>query len=263
MLSTLPPAHFDFLARIRDMVSSDARFEALLIGGSYIHGGLDEHSDLDFVLIVNEHDYADVMSSRRSFAEAAGPLLSAFTGEHVGEPRLLICLYGPPLLHIDFKFVPISDLDQQVEERAVLFARDPEAIDKRLAAGSVEWPNLSSDWFEDRAWIWLHYATTKLARGELYEAIGMLGFFREQVLGPLICRRAGKDQRGVRRLEMLEHDVAGKLSATVARHDKASVKSALRAAIALYLDLRADDPGLTPTRDMPQLLNEMLEQVGT
>lgn len=43
----------------------------------------------------------------------------------------------------------------------------------------------SLQWFEARAWIWLHYAATKLARGELYEAIGMLGFFREQVLGPL------------------------------------------------------------------------------
>ncbi len=263
MLSALPPAHSDFLARIRDMVAGDARFDALLVGGSYIHGGLDEHSDLDFVLIVNEDDYQNVMSSRRSFAEAAGPLLNAFTGEHVGEPRLLICLYGPPLIHIDFKFALITDLDQQVEERAVLFARDPEAIDKRLAAGSVEWPNLSSDWFEERAWIWLHYATAKLARGELYEAIGMLGFFREQILGPLICRRAGKDQRGVRRLEMLDPDVTENLAATVALHDKASVKDALRAAIALYLDLRTDDPGLIPTRDMPQLLNESLEQAAT
>ncbi len=45
-------------------------------------------------------------------------------------------------------------------------------------------------------WIWLHYAATKLARGELYEAIGMLAFFREQVLGPLIYRRAWQKPAG-------------------------------------------------------------------
>ncbi|WP_319498543.1 hypothetical protein [uncultured Cohaesibacter sp.] len=260
MQSTLPPVHHDYLARVRDLVASDPRFDALLIGGSYLHGGLDDHSDLDFVVVVNESDYQNVMGSRHSFAEAAGPLLSAFTGEHVGEPRLLICLYGPPLLHVDFKFVLIADLDLQVEERLVLFARDPVAIRKRLETGTVEWPNLPSDWFEDRAWIWLHYATTKLARGELYEAIGMLGFFREQILGPLICRRAGRNQRGVRRLEMLDLDVLANLSSTVALHDRVSVTNALHAAIALYLDLRADDPSLIPTRDMPHLLNEILEQ---
>jgi hypothetical protein len=31
-------------------------------------------------------------------------LLVGFTGEHVGEPRVLICLYGPPVLHVDLKF---------------------------------------------------------------------------------------------------------------------------------------------------------------
>ncbi|WP_155766996.1 hypothetical protein [Mesorhizobium loti] len=100
MLSTLPQAHATFLNRIRDAVASDVRFRALLIGGSYVHGGLDEHSDLDFDIVVEDNCYADVLSTRKDFAEALPGFLNAFTGEHVGEPRLLICLYGPPLLHI-------------------------------------------------------------------------------------------------------------------------------------------------------------------
>lgn len=126
--------------------------------------------------------YADVMASRMAFANTLPDFVSGFTGEHVGEPRLLIGLYGPPLLHIDLKFVLASDLDHQIERRAVLFARHPMEIGTHIQAAEVKWPNLPSEWFEARAWIWLHYAATKLARGELYEAIGMLGFFREQVL---------------------------------------------------------------------------------
>ena len=48
------------------------------------------------------------MGERRTIAESCGGLLAAFTGEHVGEPRLLICLYGPPLAHVNLKFVPFA-----------------------------------------------------------------------------------------------------------------------------------------------------------
>lgn len=208
MPSDLPQAHARFLQDVCRAVASDERISALLIGGSYIHGGLDEYSDLDFVVVVRDESYTDLMESRVAFAERLPGLINAFTGEHVGEPRLLICLYGPPLLHVDLKFVLMSDLDHQIERRAVLFARQPEEVEKRIRSVKPVWPNLPSEWFEERAWIWLHYAATKLLRGELYEAIGMLGFFREQVLGPLLYRRAGKNQRGVRRLEALRLDVS-------------------------------------------------------
>jgi hypothetical protein len=260
MPSNLPQAHANFLERVRNSVASDTRFSALLIGGSYIHGGLDEHSDLDFVIVVQDESYGDVMATRIAFANALPGLVSAFTGEHVGEPRLLICLYGPPLLHVDLKFVLVSDLDHQIERRAILFAREPAEIEARVQAGEVAWPNLSSEWFEARAWIWLHYAATKLARGELYEAIGMLGFFREQVLGPLFYRRAGKNQRGVRRLEGLRLDEHGRLAATMAQHDASSIRMAIEASIDIYLDLRSDDPLLQPTKTMPGLLRDFIQR---
>lgn len=263
MPSNLPQAHANFLERVRAAVASDNRFSALLIGGSYIHGGLDEHSDLDFVTVVKDESYADVMATRMAFASALPNLISAFTGEHVGEPRLLICLYGPPLLHVDLKFVQADDLDHQIERHAVLFARDPLEIEHRSQAGSVAWPNLSSEWFEARAWIWLHYAATKLARGELYEAIGMLGFFREQVLGPLFYRRAGRNQRGVRRLESLRLDKHGRLAATVAQHDASSIRMAIEVCIDIYLDLRSDDPPVQPTNMMPELLLDFVRNANS
>jgi hypothetical protein len=174
MTSALPELHAAFVAKLRRAVDVDGRFLALLAGGSFIHGGFDEHSDLDFVVVVEETAYENALASRMTFAAGLGPLLSAFTGEHVGEPRLLICLYGPPLLHVDLKFATASTLDRRIEQPAVLFARDPDELGKRLAASDPVWPDMSPEWFETRVWVWLHYAATKLARGELFEALGML-----------------------------------------------------------------------------------------
>lgn len=73
----------------------------------------------------------------------AVPLLQGFTGEHVGEPRLLICLYGPPLLHVDLKFLSVAELDVRIEEPEVLFERG-EAVTQRLRstrASALEAPS--------------------------------------------------------------------------------------------------------------------------
>lgn len=259
MSTALPAMHSRFLERIRAAVAADERFDALLAGGSYVHGGFDEHSDLDLVLVVDEAHYTDIMAARRQFAENLGELLSAFTGEHVGEPRLLICLYGPPLLHVDLKFVTATDLDRRVERPAIVYARDRIAVEARLDAAHIAWPERSSQWFEERSWIWLHYAAAKCGRGELFEAIAMLAFFRDQVLGPMLHRRASRPQRGVRRAEALGMDRDGRLSATLAAHDAASVRAAILAAAALYLDLRDDARPERITPAMPQALYDHLQ----
>ncbi|WP_017522626.1 nucleotidyltransferase domain-containing protein [Pusillimonas noertemannii] len=259
MTDTLPDLHAAFIARIRDEVARDARLIALLAGGSYVHGGFDAHSDLDFIVLVDDQKYSEVLASRRRFAERIGELLAAFTGEHVGEPRLLICLYGPPLIHVDLKFATLADLDRCVERPSVLFARDPHKVNARLDSAAIAWPNATPDWFEQRAWIWLHYGATKLARGEIFEAIGMLAFFREQILGPMLHRRAGRPQRGVRRIETLEQHSLERLSNTVPACDAASVRNAFVAAAGMYLDLRNDAPPRETVGHMPQAVLSYLE----
>lgn len=258
MTSMLPALHAAFVDRLCPVIEADRRFEALLAGGSFIHGGFDEQSDLDFVLVAEEDAYESVLASRMAFAEQLGPLLSAFTGEHVGEPRLLICLYGPPLLHVDLKFVTSSALDSRIEQPAILFARNPNALMARLADTTPVWPDRTPDWFEARAWVWLHYAVTKWARGELFEALGMLAFFREQVLGPMLHRRAGRDQRGVRRIELVSIDPDGLLKGTVAGHDPQSIREAIRRALAAYLELRQDAPPALTTDTARTALLQML-----
>lgn len=237
----LPDEARKFLGRAQSFFAADDRFSALLVAGSAIDGGMDEFSDLDLIIVCPDATYGSVMGVRRRIAESLGDLQAAFTGEHVGEPRLLICLYGPPLLHVDLKFVTADDLDQRVETPLVAWARAP-SIRERLRAGSAAWPNRPPQWFEDRFWIWIHYGATKIGRGEYFEALTTLSFVRDQVLGPLICRSVGRDQRGVRRLERLAPELATRLQGTIGTADEQDLKRAYAAAIALYRELRAGAP---------------------
>ncbi|EMW0833935.1 nucleotidyltransferase domain-containing protein [Enterobacter roggenkampii] len=240
MFSTLPDLHRSFAEQLKLKFQADSRIHSLLAGGSLVHGGFDQYSDLDFVVVVDPLYYDEIMAQRIVFAGTLGHLLHAFTGEHVGEPRLLICLYGPELLHVDLKFVTLEMLTQRVEEPVVLFTRDNTALERQLAKFSAHWPDMTPEWFESRAWIWLHYAVVKLGRGELFEAIGMLAFFREQVLGPMLYRRANLPQRGVRRIEFLSIDPDDLLTSTLAMHDHDSVRTAIRKAVDAYVMLRVD-----------------------
>ncbi len=258
MTSTLPKIHQTMLEQVQNKVAADQRFLALLAGGSYLHGGFDAHSDLDLVIVVNGSDYDAVMKTRKEFAASIGSLLAAFTGEHVGEPRLLICLYGPDLsgpadptalLHVDLKFVTLHGLGDMVETPAIVWSRDTRA-ETAIAQANVRWPNMPPGWFEDRFWIWVHYGATKLARGELYEAMGMLGFLREQVLGPLVHARGGRPQRGIRRVEEASPEWAVRLRATVPDHSADAVLASLKAAIAIYRELR-EPAGIASPAEAP------------
>jgi hypothetical protein len=254
---TLPDLHADMLERIVAMVREDARFEAILAGGSLVHGGFDQHSDLDLVLVVTPDSYAEVMETRRAIANGIGDLLAAFTGEHVGEPRLLICLYGPPLLHVDLKFVRPADLDRMVERPRILWARAEDEMASRIEAADVSWPNKDPQWFEDRAWVWLHYGASRLLRGELFEAIGMLGFFREQVLGPMLRQAGGRPQRVVRRIDE-DTDAGLALRGTHPAYDAGEIAKALERSIGLYLELRQRNPPAAQTPHMPDALRSLM-----
>lgn len=122
-------------------------------------------------------------------AARLGPLLAAFTGEHVGEPRLLICLYGPPRVHVDLKFVALDALAERIEDPVLLWDRSGD-VRRRLDATPARYPQPDLQWIEDRFWIWVHCAATKLARRELFEALNMIACPRDRVLGPLALLEA-------------------------------------------------------------------------
>lgn len=237
--TTLPEPHRAFLAQAIERLSADPRIVGLAVAGSYPTDTMDEFSDLDFVVAVEPEAHAAVLADRQRIAASLGPLLVGFTGEHVGEPRLLICLYGPPLLHVDLKFVALPDAAQRVDEPAVLWERDGR-LSAVLREGAAHYPSPDPQWIEDRFWVWVHYAAGKIGRGELFEALEFLSFLRMNVLGPLGLQRLGLRPAGVRRLEADAPALAEELKATVARHDARSLLAAVRACIAIYQRLRGE-----------------------
>ena len=68
MAGTLPTYHAAFLDKARGILSTDPRIHTLLAGGSLIHGGVDEFSDLDLVVVVEEDSYTEVLASRMDIA---------------------------------------------------------------------------------------------------------------------------------------------------------------------------------------------------
>ncbi len=242
MARQVPPVHAAFLKRARQAWPGQAWLLGIAVGGSWVGGGLDAYSDLDLVVVHGDAQAAMTLAGRRSFAARLGDLLQAFTGEHVGEPRLLICLYGPPLLHVDLKFVTLEDLGTRVEDPEVLWERDG-ALTHRIAETRARRPDAPDlQWVEDRLWVWLHYIDAKIRRGELLEALDGLAFLRGRVLGPLAQGAEGHENRGVRRVEQRAGRYLSALNDMVARTEAADCRRALRAAVALYDQLRAAHP---------------------
>ncbi len=243
----LPAPHATFLERALARLRADARLVGVAAAGSFVRAAMDEHSDIDLVIAVEPTHEGDVRRDRDAIAHSLGPLLAAFTGEHVGEPRLLVCLYGPPLLHVDLKFVALPDAAQRVDENVVLWERDGRLTDT-LATARAAYPAPDLQWIEDRIWIWVHYLAGKIARGELFETLEGLGYVRARVLGPLALQLEGAQPNGVRRFESAAPAHVDALRATVAAHDAASCTRALHATVALYRELRERSAGAMLTR---------------
>jgi len=237
----MEPVARQFLDDLRAAVEADPRIVGLLLAGSTATGEMDEFSDVDTVIVSTDESHSELLADAQEFAASLGPLVAAFTGEHVGEPRLLIALYGPPLLHVDLKFVGLSDLAPRAEDGVVAWEREG-LVGAALEGSAAVWPMPDPQWIEDRFWVWVHYSAAKIGRGELFECLDALGMIRGLVLGPLLAVRAGARPQGARRLERLAPEEVPALAATVGDHSAEGCAGALRAAIELYRELR--DPAI-------------------
>ena len=226
-----------FLNHASEVLYSDDRILAVCAAGSWITHEIDMYSDLDLVLVTNENISAS-KDEMIKIASRLGSLTAGFTGEHVGENRLLICLYENPLLHVDLKFVQIDDYDIRVENPVIIWEKN-NVVTSIYEKTIAKWPVPDYQWIEDRFWVWIHYAATKLGRGELFETIDFLSFLRTNVLGPLLHMKYNSLPRGVRKIEFI---VNGKdltrLTKTLPAYSHESIKASLFEIIALYKELR-------------------------
>lgn len=235
----MPTRHRAFLERAVEAVPGVEGVVGLAAGGSFIGGEMDEFSDLDLVLAVEPSSWPEILDRQQAVAAELDPsFLAGFTGEHVGEPRLLVCLYGPPLLHVDLKFVSLDDAHERIEDPVILWEVDG-CLSAAFARAAPRYPAADPDWIEARFWIWAHYLADKIERGEMFEALDGLTFLRSVALAPLAFLRADVRATGVRRIEDRLPAFATDLERTVGGVDAAACVAALEAAIELYTELRA------------------------
>ena len=231
--------HQQFASQAVSTLGSDNGIIGIAAAGSWITAELDDFSDLDLIIVTTEPVGGD-KERMKTYANRLGNLLNAFTGEHVGEPRLLICLYSDPLLHVDLKFVTLEEFGTRIETPVILLDKD-EQLKNRIEQSAANFPHPDCQWIEDRFWTWIHYGLLKVGRGEYFEALDFMGFLRMVVLGPLVHLRNGNLPRGVRKVEMqLEPVDLAALKNTLAGHDKNSIMQSIGHAIDIYRRLRQD-----------------------
>jgi hypothetical protein len=227
----------DFALKAVTIVRSQTEIIGLAVAGSWIDEEIDEYSDLDLVLVTKQKISGD-RDKMMAYAKSFGDFISGFTGEHVGEPRLLVCLYDNPLLHVDIKFVTLKEFETRVENPVVIFERDNK-LTEVIKNTEPHWPEPDFQWIEDRFWTWVHYIAAKTGRGEYFEGLNGIEFIRMNVLSPLMQIKNKRKARGMRKVEtQLTATDLENLKITVAQYNKASLLKALDNTVSIYKSLR-------------------------
>lgn len=229
----------EFAEHTVSIFQHDESVTGLAAGGSWISNEMDEFSDLDLI-VVTKHQVAGDKNQMLSYAGRLGNLLTGFTGEHVGEPRVLICLFDDPLLHVDIKFLTLDEFRQRVETPVILLDKD-EQLKNTLKQTESIFPYPDYQWIEDRFWTWIHYALLKIGRGEYMEAFDFFSSLRGMVLGPLLQIKNGNLPKGVRKVEtQLGADDLESIVSTLPSYSKEGLLTALQNCMQLYRQLRRD-----------------------
>lgn len=228
-----------FADNAANILRNDENVIGLAVAGSWLTNEIDEFSDVDLILITKEKISGN-RSKMLEYAGRLGKLLTGFTGEHVGEPRVLICLYDEPLLHVDIKFLLLEEFHQRIEAPVILLDTDDQ-LKTVLEQTTHQFPYPDYQWIEDRFWAWIHYALLKIGRGEYVEAFDFFGALRMMVLGPLLQIKNKNLPRGVRKVEtQLSKEDFQQLMGTLPSYSKDSLLQSLQNAVTLYRNLRTE-----------------------
>lgn len=229
----------EFADTAKKILEPDDNVIGLAVAGSWLTNEIDEFSDLDLI-VVTKQKISNDKNLMLDYAKRLGNFLSGFTGEHVGEPRVLICLYDNPLLHVDIKFVTLEEFHSRIETPTLLIDKNGQ-LETAINNSQATFPYPDYQWIEDRFWTWIHYALLKIGRGEYLEAYDFMGFLRMVVFGPLLHIKNGNLPRGVRKVETdLNSDDLAKLKQTIPTYNRQSLLDSLRNAVLLYRQLRTE-----------------------
>jgi predicted nucleotidyltransferase len=226
-----------FINQVVERIKDDKNVIGLAVAGSLITDEIDEFSDVDLILVKVDNVSND-FAKMENYAKSFGDYLNGFTGEHVGERLVLICLYDNPLLHVDIKFLTLDEFQNRIEDPIIFFDRERQ-LEKTIKSTKSEWPRLDFQWIEDRFWTWVHYAILKLGRGENFEALDFISFVRTFVISPMLQIKNGKLPRGLRKVEVnFPKSDLDKLKSTVPTYTIESLFDSLKNTIDIYTEVR-------------------------
>ena len=228
-------------SRLVEFACDDPRILAVVEGGSTARGESNEWSDLDVSLVCTDEGRAELVDESVDIASRLAPLLTSYSGDHIGLPRTRMCLFGPPLLHVDLDFVTVGELEQGV----ALWERESGLV-ARSAAPTGGY-TVDPQWIEDRFWSWVHYLAAKVGCGAVFDCVDGLAYLRSTVFGPMLAVRYGRRPQGVDRIEQYaDPALVEELGRTLGGTTRKACLDAVHAAVELYQRLRDEQqaPGL-------------------
>lgn len=204
--------HQDFIHKIKTCLAGNPNIIGAAVGGSYINRSLDEYSDLDIHLVVEDlYCNLSVYKKLEVLKSLPNPL-SAYSNAH--DNRVLICLYdyNPLILHVDWKWCSLEEFKIRVENPILLFEHK-KLLTEVMNSTDYGYPPIDYQKEEKRFWSWMHYILTKIGRGELIEAHHYLVEVHSHLIGPLFLKKNGLSPRRMRRIEQIAPDDWQKLQA--------------------------------------------------
>ncbi len=171
------------IERVRALCVKDQRLGAALMYGSFVRGGADRYSDIEFWLFCEDASYEQLDPD--AWISRVGAVYDIV----VGESGANIALFRPSLVRGEFHFAPLSSLDQVRSwtalgvtagnlDRMVVVDRDGRL--RAALATLVEVPSAPSAGVEVQVMCgrfidWHVFAVGVLARGEVARAHMLLG----------------------------------------------------------------------------------------
>ena len=178
-------ARASFRQSLLKVVQADKRIVGLLEGGSGGERRVDQWSDLDVFLFLNDADMEAFMQTWKTWIEQCGYLLLAYHPEGQVIIAWTIFHADPLPLRVDFRFFPTSQIETirtwptspHTLEEFVLVDKTHgklSAVAQNLVSQSQRLPDSQEaetfDQFCNRMWYFLHSAYCKLQRGDQWYA---------------------------------------------------------------------------------------------
>ncbi|MGL4589174.1 MAG: hypothetical protein ACRCUP_02960 [Mycoplasmatales bacterium] len=222
--------HELFLKNIIQKLMDNEQVQILAITGSGYELKFDQFADLDLVI-----GYENTINKQEVLA-LMGDLIGCFTGYHVGEPRLEICLFkvSGDLLQVDAKFVELTDFKNQRDKIKLLFDKTKQVDQKIINQKTCEVQTIDWNFVNQKFYKWIHFGIVKLARGEIHEAISCLNMIWSEIIANYYYIERGILPRGMRRIEQIQPELAVKLSEIMPSYELEAVYDSYLKTLELY-----------------------------